>query len=195
MKTENNYNDPRSKRTRQFIIDAFISLIIKKDFESITIKDITEKASINRATFYAHFQDKYALFDFVISDRFNEILSQNINLQTEIDDKFMRSLIISVCEYHQSARETCKRGYISVASIMNKKSRDALVDFLYNKFKNYKSANYDSRRIKLLSIMVSNSISSSVYEWTTNNEVISPEILAKEILPFIMGGIHQMLET
>ncbi len=61
--TEVNPNDPRVVRTRQLIIDAFVDLLGKKDFYSITVSDISKQATINRATFYAHFTDKFALID------------------------------------------------------------------------------------------------------------------------------------
>ncbi|WP_020060075.1 TetR/AcrR family transcriptional regulator [Bacillus sp. 123MFChir2] len=58
-----NSNDPRVKRTRQAIRDALISLIHEKSFNSITVQDIAEKATVNRATFYSHYYDKYDLLD------------------------------------------------------------------------------------------------------------------------------------
>ncbi|MBK8823892.1 MAG: TetR family transcriptional regulator [Anaerolineales bacterium] len=35
------------------------------------MQDVTDKAQVNRATFYAHFQDKYALLDYSISQMSN----------------------------------------------------------------------------------------------------------------------------
>ncbi|MFJ5788652.1 TetR/AcrR family transcriptional regulator [Lysinibacillus sp. NPDC093197] len=58
-----NYNDLRVVRTIESIKDAFVALIEEKGFESITVKDITTKAKINRGTFYAHYQDKYDLMN------------------------------------------------------------------------------------------------------------------------------------
>lgn len=68
--TSPNPNDPRVIRTRRLILDAFVDQLNKKDFYTITINDITQKATINRATFYAHFQDKYALLETLLSDAF-----------------------------------------------------------------------------------------------------------------------------
>jgi len=51
--------DLRVVKTREAIQNAFVQLIEEKGFEAMTIKDITEKARINRGTFYAHYQDKY----------------------------------------------------------------------------------------------------------------------------------------
>ncbi len=58
-----NYNDLRVVRTIESIKEAFVALIEEKGFESITVKDITTKAKINRGTFYAHYQDKYDLMN------------------------------------------------------------------------------------------------------------------------------------
>lgn len=50
--------DLRIVRTKESIRDALVDLIEEKSFEAITVKDITNKAGINRGTFYAHYQDK-----------------------------------------------------------------------------------------------------------------------------------------
>lgn len=54
-------SDVRVIRTRKSIKAAFADLLLKKGFESITIKDITTAAAVNRGTFYKHYQDKYDL--------------------------------------------------------------------------------------------------------------------------------------
>src|SRR6516162_8640216 len=52
--------DLRIRRTHHFLQEAMIELITEKGFEAITVGDIAERAMINRATFYRHYQDKYA---------------------------------------------------------------------------------------------------------------------------------------
>ena len=39
------------------IADAFVSLSGEKPIDKITVKDLVEKCSISRQTFYYHFQD------------------------------------------------------------------------------------------------------------------------------------------
>lgn len=64
--------DPRVVRTRQMLREAFMALIAEKGFETVTIQDITERATLNRATFYLHYRDKYELltdlFETLIGD-------------------------------------------------------------------------------------------------------------------------------
>lgn len=42
--------DPRVKRTRGLILQAFSSLLAEKGFESISVQDVTDKAEINRGS-------------------------------------------------------------------------------------------------------------------------------------------------
>jgi AcrR family transcriptional regulator len=60
--------DPRVTRTRKLIRDALTSLLAEKNFESISVQDIAGRATVNRATFYAHFTDKFALLDALVRE-------------------------------------------------------------------------------------------------------------------------------
>lgn len=60
--------DPRVKRTLLLIRDALISLLAEKSLEQVTVRDITERAEINRATFYLHYVDKYDLLEKVVEE-------------------------------------------------------------------------------------------------------------------------------
>jgi AcrR family transcriptional regulator len=53
--------DMRIRRTHHFLQEAMIELVTEKGFDAITVGDIAERAMINRATFYRHYQDKYDL--------------------------------------------------------------------------------------------------------------------------------------
>jgi AcrR family transcriptional regulator len=50
--------DPRPQRTRQLISSAFVVLLGRRPYDRIRVSDITRKAQIGRATFYAHFATK-----------------------------------------------------------------------------------------------------------------------------------------
>ena len=54
-------SDPRIKRTRKLLQEAMIELTVERGFAAITVADITERAELNRSTFYRHFLDKYDL--------------------------------------------------------------------------------------------------------------------------------------
>jgi AcrR family transcriptional regulator len=53
--------DRRVLRTRKQLSEAILALILERSYESITIQDITERADLNRATFYLHYGSKEEL--------------------------------------------------------------------------------------------------------------------------------------
>jgi len=55
--------DRRVRKTKESIKHAYFSLLAEKPFKDITINQITEKADINRGTFYLHYLDKFDLRD------------------------------------------------------------------------------------------------------------------------------------
>lgn len=66
--------DLRIRRTRKFLQDAIIELITEKGFAAITVGDIAERAMINRATFYRHFQDKHDLVVQIFEETANQLV-------------------------------------------------------------------------------------------------------------------------
>nr|WP_315023511.1 TetR/AcrR family transcriptional regulator [uncultured Aminipila sp.] len=63
----------RVQDTKQKIKDAFLELYKQKRIEKISIKEITEKAHINRGTFYVYYIDIYDLQEKVENDAIEQI--------------------------------------------------------------------------------------------------------------------------
>ncbi len=63
-----NVDDLRVRRTRALLQKALIELTIEKGFADVTVRDITDRAMVNRSTFYHHYQDKYDLLNQYIQD-------------------------------------------------------------------------------------------------------------------------------
>ncbi|HEX4576291.1 MAG TPA: TetR family transcriptional regulator, partial [Edaphobacter sp.] len=63
--------DPRIRRTRQLLQAALSSLMQTNGFDEISVQDISEAATVNRATFYDHYTDKYSLLDATIAGGFH----------------------------------------------------------------------------------------------------------------------------
>lgn len=100
--------DPRVRRTRALIQQAFLDLLAEKGFQAITVKDITQRAEINRATFYAHFPDKYALLEATITQTFRQELKKRTLSACRFSEANLRALILTVCEYLAESETHCK---------------------------------------------------------------------------------------
>ncbi|MBA2678434.1 MAG: TetR/AcrR family transcriptional regulator [Ktedonobacteraceae bacterium] len=66
--------DLRIRRTHKFLQEAMVELITEKGFDAITVGDIAERAMINRATFYRHYQDKYDLVARIFEETANQLV-------------------------------------------------------------------------------------------------------------------------
>ena len=72
----------KGEMTKELLGAGLKALMLKKPFEKITIKMITDEAGVIRPTFYNHFKDKYELLEWIFSveigDRVREILQDGL---------------------------------------------------------------------------------------------------------------------
>ncbi len=91
--------DPRIRRTRHLLQQALAKLLETKEFDKVSVHDIAEAATVNRATFYDHYPDKFALLQCMVGERFQELLAAR---QVRFDggcSGALGSLVRGVCDY------------------------------------------------------------------------------------------------
>lgn len=67
--------DLRVQKTRNAIINAFLELRSTKPLEKITVRELSEKAVINKSTFYLHYTDVYNLSEKLETELIDSILA------------------------------------------------------------------------------------------------------------------------
>lgn len=72
--TDSGQKDMRIKKTVKALFDAMFFLLDRQNFNAITINALCSEALISRATFYAHFSDKYDLLEHLLADIKNTIV-------------------------------------------------------------------------------------------------------------------------
>ena len=122
--------DPRVKRTRGLILRAFEDLLAEKNFESISVQDVTEKAQINRATFYAHFSDKFALLDHAISQMFRQEIEKRTLNACHYTPENLRNLILAVCEFLSRVHSDCAQPHQQFESLVEGNVKNILFELL-----------------------------------------------------------------
>ena len=68
-----NDDDRRVRKTKKALYDALAKLLMKKKLQNITIRELTDAADIHRATFYAHYQDIYDLYEQIENSVISEL--------------------------------------------------------------------------------------------------------------------------
>jgi AcrR family transcriptional regulator len=102
--------DPRIRRTRELLQQALAKLLETKEFETISVQDITDAATVNRATFYAHYPDKFALLECLVAGRFHALLTNRGVVFDGTCSGALLGIILGVCDYlAQTPGVSCER--------------------------------------------------------------------------------------
>lgn len=188
--------DPRVKRTRKLLLDAFFSLLREKRFEEITVQDIAERATVNRATFYAHFVDKYALVDDLIRDSFAEVLQKHMQTPTQNAQEQLRYLLLAVIDHWQGTNTHCKPVYSPFESMIEAQVKGQIRNSLYTWLLTYYPTHKEPQnRLELTATIVSWAIYGAAMEWGKQIEKQTPAAFADQALPLIVASIDALAET
>lgn len=88
--------DRRIRRTKRLLRQALAEIMNEKDFKDITVKEITDRADLNRGTFYFHYTDTYDLRD-------------------KIEDELVRDFTEVLSSYHPTAENYSARPMLKQA--------------------------------------------------------------------------------
>jgi AcrR family transcriptional regulator len=180
--------DPRVKRTRQLLEQSFMDVVAVKGFQSVSVQDITEKAGVNRATFYAHFPDKYALLDYSVRQGFRqELEKRTLNVCTFSMDN-MRALIIAVCEFILNASSHCNPPSPQFEQVMETQVKIQIQE-LIQKWLEKLGTDVDP---KISSTATSWAIYGLALQWSHEKSSKRPsaETFTDKVLPLITGNLR-----
>ena len=90
--------DPRVLRSRQMLMESLLRLLMRKEFDDISIQEIADEATLNRATFYLHYPDKNALLQAMTAARFRDLIARR-GLSFTNCDGALRAIALGVCDY------------------------------------------------------------------------------------------------
>jgi AcrR family transcriptional regulator len=91
--------DPRILRTRQLLQGALEKLMETRGFDDLAVQDITDAATVNRATFYAHYPDKFALLECLVGSRFGELLDRRGIAFDGTCPSALKAIVLGVCDF------------------------------------------------------------------------------------------------
>ncbi|MBB6729621.1 TetR/AcrR family transcriptional regulator [Cohnella zeiphila] len=182
--------DPRVLRTRQLIKDAFGDLLQRKGFDAITIKDIAQRATINRATFYAHFEDKYALLEEITEQAFHERIPEQAVNASEFTDEVCDQLILFAHRYIVDFYRICRMDSKSIGALVDDKIKKLLQQTIEGIFlKGNVLYTADRPHAKIVSAMTGSAIYSAAHDWLTVGENDRTDLLLDMVRPYVMNGL------
>ncbi|BFH63460.1 hypothetical protein PAJ34TS1_40520 [Paenibacillus azoreducens] len=172
-------------QTKQSLINAFFNLASKKDFEKITIADITRGAQVNRATFYAHFNDKYDLIDFIMGDFASASIEKHTSGVVKFDLDSIHQLILAVSDFYQQPNIECRSSYGGlVLPQMKEKILNELKAYLSKSLEQMYTDNEKNMFVSIFAQI----IHEGALQMTLGNHTMKKEEVANKISLFVVNG-------
>ena len=176
-------NDRRVKYTKMVLKNALIELMQEKPIAKINIKEICERADINRGTFYSHYIDQFDLqkqiFDELVNGIDQMIDSSILTMNTERSGR----LLTSVFSYLQENKQL-------VSVLM---SENSTIDIQAEVFRFLKEKNLlkpitpHTKTLDYLYAFMASGCVEMVREWL-NSGTETPEDIARYVALFITQG-------
>jgi len=91
--------DPRVRRTRRLLREALVSLMLEKDYASISIKEITERSEVAYITFFRHFESLDQLLMEVLDEGLAELMVHIETLAKRSETAALETEGILIFEY------------------------------------------------------------------------------------------------
>ncbi len=183
--------DPRVRRTRELIVRAFGELVAEKGHTGLTVQEIAERATINRATFYAHFADQYELFDHYVSEAFREELRQRLPDPSGLTEENLKALILAACDYLAGLNTACSRTDRQFRPLIESRVQGELYELLLGWMEATPEKTAGRRASpEVTASVVSWSIFGAALDWSRNGAAPSSEEVADHALAAIVGGLR-----
>ena len=189
--------DPRVKRTRQLIVRAFAELMAEKGFQEITVQDIAERATINRATFYAHFLDKHALLNHIIGESYRQMLGGRLLVEAAITAGNMRILVHATFEHlAQFLPRTPSIACKQMEPLVEAQVQHLLYLFLMEWFAQHKDRlPYTSAQKEAVATTLSWAIFGAASQWSHSDRQRPMEDDVEQVLGVLLGSFGHAISA
>ncbi len=183
--------DPRVRRTRRDLAASMCSLLREKSFNQIKVQEITERAIINRATFYAHFEDKYRLLEYMVRGSFQEALANNIDDCDGYTASNLRKLMLATCQFLEEfddkyAPPSSGDGHAPITQQVQPMVYEVLLSW---------ATRSGLPSAENIAITTSWAIFGTVLQWSRGQRDLSAETLTESTITLLTQGLNPILET
>lgn len=179
--------DPRVRRTRKLLHDAFHSLLAEKEYPAISVQDITERATVNRATFYAHYADKQALVEQVLRTDFQTFLLSRFSELETMNRETLIIVAIAVFDFMANIAGGCAAS----AKNMCNEVQGSLQEEIYDLFRHWLTVDtppaFKGHHPDTVATILSWSIYGAAHRWTHGNRKRKPEAVAEALVAMLLS--------
>ena len=189
--------DRRVVRTRRRIEKALFELIEEKGFRKMTVQDIAERADINRATFYAHYEDKYDLLMHSVESNFLRRLQERVEEPTALTDENIRALLHETLTLVNRISGGCMPGGVDdLMPYIVRQLQDSLYaviqEWIENTAKRHSEPAFDE---DTLAMVISSMVFGTATQWIGGPKNVSAEELIDSVMTMMISGVGDAIRV
>ena len=182
----NEYMDPRVRRTRILLQDAMRSLIQEKNYNEISVQDVTERATVNRATFYAHYPDKQALLSSVVKADFQSFMHNRFGEdQNCFGPDSLESLVAGIIDFMGSRLDGCPETVKDSIHVLTTALLEELHDLFVHWLEVSRPPAFEGHSPEMGATILSWGIYGAALRWSRGKRKRSPDQVAKSVVALI----------
>lgn len=190
-----NPEDPRVKRTRQLFVQAFNDLVGKKrNVYSISVHDITNQATVNRTTFYAHFQDKYEFLEYWMTEKFQMTIRDRLPEETRCNADNLRILIQTIFDFLLRFQQCSTPGDKQFEAMFENAMHQDLHRLLLKRIDEVDTQGFSQEKLEAMALVISWGIFGSALQWSRNPQDRSVETMFEEVIEVISVNLAPFWE-
>jgi AcrR family transcriptional regulator len=190
--------DRRIQRTRQLLKQTSLEIIREKGFRAMSIQEITERANVNRGTFYAHFADKYALLNMISREEFHSLLEGTLPADPQWDRSTLHLLVQAVLDHSENLH--AHRQLLNDVGALNdlgllidRAAQEELTDLLVGWLKRGRGRDTSWQvPAETIARVVSWVIFGMAAQWSQEMSTRAREQMINDVLLVIMKGVERL---
>lgn len=185
----NKKEDPRVRRTRELLIQAFTEVLMEKGFRRLTVQDIAERSGTNRVTFYGHFSDKYAILEYWLREQFQLQVASKCSRTSILNARNLEALMLMMMRWftqlHRQAKPDDSQLLPLFFAVMPQE-----ISLLLQEWYRQTSVKELPPHVtpEAVVMMISWTIFGTSFQWSHGVKILSPEELAKQVTTLLMVG-------
>ncbi|MBI1332142.1 MAG: TetR family transcriptional regulator [Armatimonadetes bacterium] len=186
MECPNQTTDPRVKRTRALLQNALRDLLRERAISDISVLDIAERATVNRATFYAHFDDKQAIMTSVLRDDLHQAFQAQFPECPDFNRANVLKVAIVVYKFLYSLRSNCPATAREITGPLSSAVQETVFDMMMYWSKHHPPVGIpDGYTVESLATVLSWSIFGGASQWAQSDRKTTAEKHASGLLDLI----------
>jgi len=177
--------DRRILRTRRMMRDALLSLMEEKEFSQISAKDITDRADLNRGTFYLHYSSPEDLLKHICYELLDEMEQTIDDFEPQQPSESLKTIVGHIVSF-------IERDPVLFRSLLDNLHNEAMVQGIAHmllekglQIRGQQPSGAVGRRMAYSSYFITYGIVAVIRQWFRRDCDLSPQELQEYIYQFV----------